>query len=315
MYYKKLRPEHFQHLKFSTEIYTDELLSGMLQSIHYPADYDFDDNLDDEDNEFLNHHMEVSKCLVMVARCLPEKMKTFLVKRIKTGVLDLMASHHSNGGGVIAANSSAVPFSTIEAHLHMLYSFAEGMNNNKILRTPDLIQIISLIHTCGINLHNHPCVILKYFDISFRFAKPLLQNNVEILKSVLTTLLGTQGLRNPQSIVRTGLLLHETHIKILQKPVAKFFNEVCFNISNIKNSLSRREGCKRSGCSTLSKDNRYVLYDVCGMLMTPRTLQKPSSSQSYLWTIAPCNGSRPLRSCRRHAARRFAPAKRFRFSW
>ena len=181
MYYK-LRPEHFQHLKFSTEIYTDELLSGMLQSIHYPADYDFDDNLDDEDNEFLNHHMEVSKCLVMVARCLPEKMKTFLVKRIKTGVLDLMALHHSNGGGIIAANSSAVPFSTIEAHLHMLYSFAEGMNNNKILRTPDLIQIISLIHTCGINLHNHPYVILKYFDISFRFAKPLYKTMLKFSK-------------------------------------------------------------------------------------------------------------------------------------
>ena len=42
-----------------------------------------------------------------------------------------------------------------------------------------------MVHTCGIHLHHHHHVLVKYFDITFRFAKPLLQKNVEILKSVL----------------------------------------------------------------------------------------------------------------------------------
>jgi hypothetical protein len=270
-YYLKMNQQHLQELKFHTENYTNKLLNGLLQSIHYPVDYDFDGTSYDEDNEFINHHMAVSKCLVMVARCIPDKMQAFIIHSMQHNIFESIARFQENNGdvnnnGAMAAN--AISFSVIEANLQMLYSFAEGANNTKILRTPDMIQFITIIHTCGINLHQHHHVLVRYFDITFRFAKPLLQTNLAILKSVLKTLLSNQGIRNPKSIVRSRACYYLKRIsKILQKPVANFFNDILNSIYPLlKIPLPSISGNNSS--SSLSKDNVYLLYDVCGMLMT-----------------------------------------------
>ena len=272
-HYLKMKQQHYQALTFSTEKYTDKLFNGLLQSIHYPIDYDFEDSLDDEDNEFLNHHMEVSKCLVMVARCLPNKMKTFVMQSIQQKIFDPIARLQQDSNGInnndIATNVNRISFSIVEANLQVLHSFSEGSNNNKILQMPDMVQFITMVHTCGIHLHHHHHVLVKYFDITFRFAKPLLQKNVEILKSVLNTLLSDQGVRNSNSMVRSRACYYLKRIsKILQKPVANFFNDILTSIYPLLKIPLPSSTLGNKNVKILSKDNIYLLYDVCGMLMT-----------------------------------------------
>ena len=61
--------------------------------------------------------MEVSKCLVMVARCLPNKMKTFVMQSIQQKIFDPIARLQQDSNGInnndIATNVNRISFSIV----------------------------------------------------------------------------------------------------------------------------------------------------------------------------------------------------------
>ena len=88
--------------------------------------------------------------------------------------------------------------------LRLLLGFSEcGISNNTMTWEgifPSLMGILNALHESDIALHEHPQVLMAYFEVCYRYANAIREEN--LIGKVAMSILGNSGLRNPNSQVR-----------------------------------------------------------------------------------------------------------------
>ena len=259
--------------------YVENLYAGLLNSMQYPESYTHDPD-DEDDQQFDAHHFDISKAEVNLARIAKDQVKPLLIRSISEYIVSPLST------GLVPVQS--LPAGPAQATLHMFFNYAEGANAAATKKgggnhEEDIQQALVAIHKCSIGMHPDQGVLLTYYDLTLRMAKPVLEKNLDLLQVVLQCLLGEQGVRHSNAVVRSRACYHLKRLaKVLRGSIANFFQDILQAVypllvtpipnpyGNNMPQFSPINGTGRTGGSpiVLKKNNRLSLYDMCGMLVS-----------------------------------------------
>mmetsp|Transcript_17919 Transcript_17919/g.29970 ORF Transcript_17919/g.29970 Transcript_17919/m.29970 type:complete len:1075 (-) Transcript_17919:108-3332(-) len=179
---------NYQDWFFVASDHLNELLAGIFQQLQYSEDfYELYSSTEDiEDDEDVAAEMEaksqVRKLFVNCCRVYPAVC------------LEMIQSVFSS----LPQPLYTAPFPVLEASLRMFHSFGEcGPRNLKQELFPNLV---AAIHSSEVYRHQHPLVLMIYYDMTQRYATLV---PLDMVQNVVASLVSTQGLRSSDAQLRS----------------------------------------------------------------------------------------------------------------
>jgi exportin-T len=250
--------------------YVEPLYRGLLRASEYPESYSHDPD-DEEDGQFDVHHAEICKAVVNSGRSAWAQAKPLMLRSIFENVVSPLSSPGGNPAGRVGA----LPFGRAQATLCVFFYLAEGAGTTgkkSVLNDPEVQQAVLGIHRCGVALHPDKGLLLTYYDVALRFAKPVLEGNLDVLQIVIQSLIGARGIRHQDDVVRSRSCYYLKRLsKVLRGPVVNFFQVILQAVypllsTPIPNPFGNSGA--GGGDAVLKKLDRLLLFDLCGMLVS-----------------------------------------------
>lgn len=247
---------------FQISKHVPQLVSIMYRQMHYPCDFEFDHE-DEDDAEEEMYRYELRKLNQKIVNICPELSLQFLCDALSK---------------VNAPLSSALT-SDIEAALRLVFHFCEGIRPPPGIKTAmkhDMFREVLLwLHGSDITSHHHREVLILYYDIVVRYCT-ILKMKPDLLPGILAAMSGTCGIQHSHPRVRSRscylLLKLVKAMKSLMRPY------VATAIEGIQGLLSNL-------CNLpLDSDDKLYLFETIGLLLGQTGLEI-LDEQKYLFSV------------------------------
>eukprot|EP00941_MAST-03F_sp_MAST-3F-sp1_P003389 g3389.t1 len=237
--------------------YDGKIVESLLRKMRFPLEFRFGSD-DDSEVEFLHFRKRLIEIFRAIGRARPEN------------TLRLLQQQLSPSGAIPLGRISELPHADVEVMLTLLYEYA--VDNLNIIKTDEVINIISMLHSSNVAMHSHHAVVVTYYEVTERYSHVLAKRPVLIPK-VLGNMLGPRGLQFPHATVRARscyLLLRI--VKKLGEAVRPYCNQLMQGVQagvNIPHGpelpLSSREA---EGPGALRFTDQLNLFELSGIILS-----------------------------------------------
>jgi len=248
---------------FQISKHVPHLLSVMYRQMHYPSDFGFDYEDDDDDAEEEMYRTDLRKLSQKIVRSCPDLSLQFLCDALSK----------------LNAPLSSAPTSDIEAALRLVFHFCEGIRPppgiKSAMKHDTFREVLLWLHGSDITSHHHREVLILYYDVAVRYST-ILKMKPELLPGILAAISGTSGIQHSHPRVRSRscylLLKLVKALKDLMKPY------VATAIGGIQGLLSN------ISAFPLDPDDTLYLFETIGLLLGQTGLEF-SDEQTYLFSV------------------------------
>jgi len=238
------------------------LLSVMYQQMHFPHDFGFDyENEDDAEEEI--YRSDLRKLNRKIVRICPELTLQFLCNALSNLKTPL--------------SSALTP--DIEAALRLVFHYCEGVQASQgikiVMKNERFCELLLWLHRSDVTFHPHREVLILYYDIVVRYSD-ILKVKPDFLPSILSAMSGTSGLQHPHPRVRSrSCYLLLKLIKVMKKLMRPYVEIAVKGIQGLLSNISSLP---------LDPDDALNLFESIGFLLGKTGLDF-SDEQRYLTSV------------------------------
>ena len=224
-----------------------QILEIMFRQMRYPPDFnlldvDSDDDIAAEEEQY---RTELRKLYQKIVRTNPDLSLQCVVQALASLPVPISASATMD----------------IEVALRLLYHYCEGIRPSPglkvVMKNPVFCSTLQALHQSDICQHEHPQILLLYYDICVRYS-PIFIQNTDLLPPVLGALSGPRGLQADVPKVRSRscyfLLKFVTNVISTMEP----FVETA--VSGIQTYLA-------NAGNGIRQDDALYLFETTGLLL------------------------------------------------
>jgi len=247
---------------FQMSKHMPQLLSIMYQQMHYPSDFGFDFE-DDDDAEEEMYRGDLRKLNQKIVRICPDLSLQFLCDALSKMNTPL----------------SSAPTSDVEAALRLVLHYCEGIRPlpgvRSALKHETFREVLLWLHGSDITSHHHREVLILYYDIVVRYSA-VLKMKPELLPSILAAISGTSGIQHshPRGRSRSCYLL----LKLVKAMKTLMMPYVATAVGGIQGLLSN------ISTLPLDPDDTLYLYETIGLLLGQTGLEA-LDEQTYMFSV------------------------------
>lgn len=244
---------------FSAISHVPRLLAVVYARMQYPEDFTFD-ACDEDEGEEDALRTGLRKIIVNTCRCCPDLVLQLLCEAL----------------GALPPPLSELPWPAAEAALRLVYHYGEGCTGAggtaaAMLQEGTFPQLVVALHRSDLSRHNHPHVLMLYYDIAVRYVK-ILKTYPDLVPAVLEGLCGPRGLLHGDRVLRGRACYNLSRlVKALVPDIAPLAGAV---VPGVVELLRRGEAT-----AELSEESILNLYETIGCLIGMQGVPVEQQSQ------------------------------------
>jgi len=255
------RGENYE-FPFQISKHVPQLLSIMYQQMHYPSDFGFDYEDDDNAEEEV-YRGDLRKLNQKIVRICPDLSLQFLCGALSK----------------VSTPLSSAPTSDVEAALRLVFHYCEGIRPlpgiKSALKHETFRKVLLWLHGSDITSHHHREVLILYYDVVVRYSA-VLKMKPELLPSILAAISGTSGIQHSHARVRSrSCYLLLKLVKAMKNLMMPYVATAVEGIQGLLSNMSTLP---------LDPDDTLYLYETIGLLLGQTGLEV-LDEQKYMFSV------------------------------